>query len=56
MASSPRHTRKGSGGTKSLGEIMHTHGLGHGQSLGVPGPGTYDGGRARSPARAPARA
>ena len=31
MASGPRHTRKGSGCTKSLGEIAHTHGLGHAQ-------------------------
>src|SRR5674476_28765 len=31
MASSPRHTRKGSGCTKSLGKIVHTHCLGHAQ-------------------------
>jgi hypothetical protein len=36
MASSPRHIRKGSVCAKSLGQIAHSHGLGHGQSLGVP--------------------
>ena len=34
MVSSPRHTREGGGGTKSLGEIAHGHCLGHGRSLG----------------------
>jgi len=34
MVSSPRHTREGSGCTKSLGEIAHGYGLGHARSLG----------------------
>jgi len=34
-SSSPRHTLKGSGCAKPLGEIAHSHGLGHGQSLGL---------------------
>jgi hypothetical protein len=42
MASSPGHIRQGSGCTKPLGEIAHTHGLGHAQESRSTGHDSHD--------------